>query len=322
MSKKVSDFIVQRLAEWGVTRIFGYSGDGINGILGALGRAGNTPELIQPPHEELCALMATGHAKFTGQAGVCLATQGPGAIHLLNGLYDARLDHQPVVAIVGQQSQMSMGAHYQQEVDLLTLFKDVAGDYVQMVTTPEQVRHVIDRAFRTALAQRTVTCVIVPHDLQDEDAVEQPPHEHGAIPSTVGWSPPRVLPTDDDLRRAAAVLNAGQKIAVLVGAGALRATDEVIAVAERLGAGVAKALLGKAAVPDDLPFVTGSVGWLGTRASNEMLATCDTLLMVGSGFPYTEFLPKEGQARGVQIDIDGRMLSIRYPMEVNLVGDR
>jgi pyruvate dehydrogenase (quinone) len=321
MSMQVSDFIVQRLTAWGVSRIFGYSGDGINGILGALGRAGNTPELIQPPHEELCALMATGHAKFTGQVGVCLATQGPGAIHLLNGLYDARLDHQPVVAIIGQQSQMSMGAHYQQEVDLLTLFKDVAGEYVQMVTTQEQVRHVIDRAFRTALAQRTVTCVIVPHDLQEEDAVEQPPHEHGAIPSTVGWSPPRVLPTDADLQRAADVLNAGKKVAMLVGAGALNATDEVIAVAERLGAGVAKALLGKAAVPDDLPYVTGSVGWLGTRASNEMMTACDTLLMVGSGFPYTEFLPKEGQARGVQIDIDGRMLSIRYPMEVNLVGD-
>jgi len=214
-----------------------------------------------------------------------------------------------------------MGAHYQQEVDLLTLFKDVAGEYVQMVTTPEQVRHVVDRAFRTAMAERTVTCVIVPHDLQEEDAVEQPPHEHGAIPSAVGWSRPRVIPTDADLRRAADVLNAGERVAMLVGAGALGATDEVIAVAERLGAGVAKALLGKAAVPDDLPFVTGSVGWLGTRASNEMMAACDTLLMVGSGFPYTEFLPKEGQARGVQIDIDGRMLSIRYPMEVNLVGD-
>jgi pyruvate dehydrogenase (quinone) len=265
--------------------------------------------------------MATGHAKFTGQVGVCLATQGPGAIHLLNGLYDARLDHQPVVAIIGQQSQMSTGAHYQQEVDLLTVFKDVAGDYVQMVTTPEQVRHVIDRAFRTALSQRTVTCVIVPHDLQEEDAVQQPPHEHGAIPSALGWSPPRIVPTDTDLARAAEVLNAGEKVAILVGAGALNATDEVVAVAEQLGAGVAKVLLGKAAVPDDLPFVTGSVGWLRTRASNEMMTNCDTLLMVGSGFPYTEFLPKEGQARGVQIDIDGRMLSIRYPMEVNLVGD-
>src|SRR3954453_18350923 len=321
MTVHVSDFIVKRLGEWGVTRIFGYSGDGINGILGALGRAGNKPELIQPPHEELCALMATGHAKFTGQGGVCLSTQGPGAIHLLNGLYDARLDHQPVVAIIGQQSQMSMGAHYQQEVDLLTLFKDVAGEDVQMVTPPEQVRHVIDRAFRTALSQRTVTCVIVPHDLQEEDAVEQPPHEHGAIPSAVGWSRPRGVPTDADLRRAAEVLNAGERVAMLVGAGALHATDEVIAVAERLGAGVAKALLGKAALPDALPWVTGSIGLLGTKPSWDLMNGCDTLLMVGSGFPYSEFLPKEGAARGVQIDIDPGMLSLRYPMEVNLVGD-
>src|ERR671926_1434514 len=231
MTMHVSDFIVRRLSEWGVTRIFGYSGDGINGILGALDRAGNRPELIQPPHEELCALMACAHAKFTGRVGVCLATQGPGAIHLLNGLYDARLDHQPVVAIIGQQSQMSMGAHYQQEVDLPTLFKDVAGEYVQMVTTPEQVRHVIDRAFRTALAERTVTCIIVPHDLQEEDAVEQPPHEHGAIPSVVGWSRPRVVPREEDLRQAADVLNAGERVAMLVGAGAMDATDEVIAVA-------------------------------------------------------------------------------------------
>jgi pyruvate dehydrogenase (quinone) len=265
--------------------------------------------------------MACAHAKFTGEVGVCLATQGPGAIHLLNGLYDARSDHQPVVAIVGQQSTMAMGGEYQQELDLITLFKDVAGAYVQMVTSPLQVRHVIDRAVRIALAERTVTCVIVPHDLQDEDAVEEPPRQHGTMHSSVGWSPPRVLPTDADLRRAADVLNTGNKVALLVGAGALRATDEVIAVAEKLGAGVAKALLGKAAVPDDLPFVTGTVGWLGTRASNEMMSECDTLLMVGTAFPYTEFLPAEGQARAVQIDIDGRMVSFRYPTEVGLVGD-
>jgi pyruvate dehydrogenase (quinone) len=265
--------------------------------------------------------MACAHAKYTGQVGVCLATQGPGAIHLLNGLYDARLDHQPVVAIVGQQGQMSMGSSYQQEVDLLTLFKDVAGEYVQMVTSPAQIRHVLDRAFRVALAERAVTCVIVPHDLQGEEVVEEPPHEHGSMHSGIGWSAPRVVPSEQDLRRAADVLNAGRKVALLVGAGALGATDEITAVAELLGAGVAKALLGKAALPDDLPFVTGTVGWLGTRASNEMLMECDTLLMVGSSFPYTEFLPKEGQARGVQIDLDGGMLSIRYPMEVNLVGD-
>jgi len=321
MPRKVSDHIVERLQEWGVERIFGYSGDGINGIIGALDRAGNTPRFIQSAHEELAALMACAHAKFTGQVGVCLATQGPGAIHLLNGLYDARSDHQPVVAVVGQQSTTAMGGEYQQEIDLLSLFKDVAGAYVQMVTSPAQVRHVIDRAFRIALAERTVTCIIVPHDIQDEEAIEQPPHEHGAMHSGVGWSAPRVLPTDADLARAAEVLNAGRRPAILIGAGALAATDEVIAVAEKLGAGVAKALLGKAALPDDLPFVTGSVGWLGTRASNEMLAECDTLLMVGTSFPYTEFLPKEGQARGVQIDIDGRRTSFRYPMEVNLVGD-
>ena len=321
MPMKVSDHIVKRLREWGVERIFGYSGDGINGILAALDRAGNRPEFIQSAHEELSSLMACAHAKFTGQVGVCLATQGPGAIHLLNGLYDARSDHQPVVAIVGQQSTMSMGGEYQQELDLITLFKDVAGEYVHMVTSPLQVRHVIDRAVRIALAERTVTCIIVPHDLQDADAVEEPPRQHGTMHSSVGWSPPRVLPTDADLRRAADVLNAGSKVAMLVGAGTLRATDEVIAVAESLGAGVAKALLGKAAVPDDLPFVTGPVGWLGTRASNEMMTECDTLLMVGTAFPYTEFLPAEGQARAVQIDVSGRMIGFRYPVEVGLVGD-
>jgi pyruvate dehydrogenase (quinone) len=265
--------------------------------------------------------MACAHAKYTGEVGVCLGTSGPGAIHLLNGLYDANLDHQPVVAIVGQQSRMSIGSRYQQDVDLQSLFKDVAGAFVQTASEPAQVRHLLDRAVRIALQERSVTCVIVPNDLQRQEAVAEPPHTHGAIHSSVGWSPPRVVPRDEDLRRAAEVLNAGQKIALLVGAGALHATDEVIDVAEVLGAGVAKALLGKAAVPDDVPFVTGTAGWLGTRASNEMLAGCDTLLMVGSGFPYTEFLPKTGQARGVQIDLDGRMLGLRYPMEVNLVGD-
>jgi pyruvate dehydrogenase (quinone) len=317
----VADFLVQRLRRWGVERIFGYAGDGINPIMGALDRAGNRPELIQPTHEELAALMACAHAKLTGEVGVCLATQGPGAIHILNGLYDAALDHQPVVAIVGQQSRESLGGRAQQEVDLQVLFKDVAKAYVQEVDSPEQARHVIDRAFRIAQAERAVTCIIVPHDVQQEPAVEEPAHEHGAQHSGVGYSAPRVVPQDADLRRAADVLNAGKKVAVLAGAGALNATDELIAVAERLGAGVAKALLGKAALPDDLPFVTGSVGWLGTAASNVMLQRCDTLLMVGSGFPYTEFLPEPGAARGVQIDIAGRMLSLRYPMEVGLVGD-
>lgn len=321
MPRTVSDNLIAQLQEWGVERIFGYSGDGINGILGALQRADNTPTYIPVRHEESAALMASGHARFTGKAGVCLATQGPGAIHLLNGLYDARLDHQPVVAIVGQISQMAKGSHFQQEVDLTTLFKDVAGAFVEMATTAEQVEHLVDRAMRIALAERTVTCIIIPHDLQNEPAVDEPPHEHGAMHSARGYNAPRVLPTDADLARAADVLNSGQKVAMLVGAGALGATDEVVAVAEKLGAGVAKALLGKAVVPDDLPFVTGTTGWLGTTPSNRMLAECDTLLMVGSGFPYTEFLPKVGQARGIQIDISAGSLSTRYPMEVGLVGD-
>jgi len=320
MANTVSDFLVQRLAQWGVERIFGYPGDGINGIMGALGRAGDRPQFVQARHEEMAAFMATAHAKFTGRTGVCLATSGPGAIHLLNGLYDALLDHQPVVAIVGQQRRAALGGHYQQEVDLISLFKDVAHEYVQMVTTPAQMRHVIDSAFRTAAALRTPTCIIVPNDLQEMPA-EAPPREHGTVHSGIGYANPLPVPSQDALERAAEVINAGKRVALLVGAGALHATDEIIAIAERVQAGVAKALLGKAAVPDELPFVTGSIGLLGTRPSFRMMTQCDTLLMVGSGFPYSEFLPEEGKARGVQIDIDPRMISLRYPMEVNLVGD-
>jgi pyruvate dehydrogenase (quinone) len=319
--RTVADFLIDRLRAWGVRRIFGYAGDGINGILGALQRAGEPIELIQPPHEELAALMASGYARFSGEVAVCMATSGPGAIHLLNGLYDAKLDHQPVVALVGQQPTTGLGGGTQQEVELVTLFKDVASAYLQMVSSPAQLRHVIDRAFRVAAARRTVTCVILPHDVQDEPAVERPPHEHGHHHSSVGYAAPTIVPAEADLRRAAEVLNAGKKVAILAGAGALGAADEVAEVAERLGAGVAKALLGKAVLPDDLPWVTGSVGWLGTAASNRMMRECDTLLVVGSGFPYTEFLPEEGQARGVQVDLDASMLGLRYPMEVALTGD-
>jgi len=321
MAITVGDFLVSRLAEWGVTRVYGYPGDGINGILGALDRAKDKVRFIQVRHEETAAFMAAAHAKFSGQVGVCLATSGPGAIHLLNGLYDAQMDHQPVVAIVGQSARSAIGGSYQQEVDLHSLFKDVAHEYVQVASVPEQFPHLIDRAMRTAIVERTVTCIIVPGDLQQEKAVEQPPHVHGTVHSSVGVSLPRVVAREADLQRAAAILNAGSKVAMLVGAGALSATEEVIEVAEVLGAGVAKALLGKAAVPDDYPFVTGSIGLLGSRASYDLMTGCDTLLMVGSTFPYSEFLPKPGQARGVQIDIDGRSLGIRYPMEVNLIGD-
>jgi pyruvate dehydrogenase (quinone) len=320
MGKTVADFLLQRLNEWDVHRIFGYPGDGINGIMAALGRQDKV-EFIQARHEELAALMACAHAKFTGDVGVCLATSGPGAIHLLNGLYDARLDHQPVLAIVGQQKRVSLGSDYQQEVDLLSLFKDVAHAYVQMATSAEQVRHLVDRAMRIARDERTVTCVILPADVQDLDAVESPPREHGSVYSGMGAVGRSLVPQPDMLRQAADILNAGSKVAILAGAGALHATDELVEVAELLGAGIAKALLGKAAVPDALPFVTGSIGVIGTRPSFDMMNECDTLLMVGSGFPYAEFLPKEGQARGVQIDIDGKMVSLRYPMECNLLGD-
>jgi pyruvate dehydrogenase (quinone) len=316
----VADFLLDRLAEFGVRRIYGFPGDGINGIMGALNRAGDRFEFIQVRHEEMAAFMACGHAKFTGDVGVCLATSGPGAIHLLNGLYDAKLDHQPVVAIVGQQARAALGGSYQQEVDLTTLFKDVAGAYVEEVVTPPQMRHVVDRALRIAKAQRTVTCIIVPNDLQQLEA-EAPPRAHGTVHSGAGYVVARPQPSDDELARAAEALNAGSKVAMLVGAGALHATREIVDVADALGAGVAKALLGKAAVPDALPFVTGSIGLLGTQPSYRMMMDCDTLLMVGSAFPYSELLPEEGHARGVQIDIEPRMTSIRYPMEVNLIGD-
>jgi pyruvate dehydrogenase (quinone) len=317
----VADFLLQRLSQWGIKRIFGYPGDGINGLIGALGRVSEQFEFIQVRHEEMAAFMACAHAKFTGELGVCVATSGPGAIHLLNGLYDAQLDHQPVLAIVGQQARTALGGSYQQEVDLTSLFKDVAGEYVHMASAPAQVRHLIDRAVRIALTERTVTCIILPNDLQEMQAVENIPHAHGTVHTGLGFSSPRVVPQESDLRRAADVLNAGRRVAVLVGAGALQAQEEVLEVAELLGAGIAKALLGKAVVPDDLPFVTGAIGLLGTRPSYEMMRDCDTLFMIGSRFPYAEFLPREGHARGVQIDLDGKMLSIRYPMEVNLQGD-
>ncbi|MBO0902224.1 thiamine pyrophosphate-requiring protein [Jiella sonneratiae] len=320
MAKTVGDFILERVQGWGVNRLFGYPGDGIGGLVAALGRNDDL-EFVQARHEESAAFMACAHAKFTGEVGVCAATSGPGAIHLLNGLYDAKLDHQPVVAIVGQQSRSALGGNYQQEVDLQTLFKDVAGDYVETCMAPSQARHLIDRAFRIAKSRRTVTCVIFPNDVQEAKAVEEAPHAHGTVHTSQAYSEATVLPQEVDLERAADVLNAGKKVGILIGAGALGAADEVTKVADLLGAGVAKALLGKAALPDDLPFVTGSIGLLGTEPSDWMMQHCDTLLMVGSRFPYSEFLPETGQARGVQIDLDPTMLSIRYPMEVALAGD-
>jgi len=316
-----AEFILDRLTKWGIKRVYGYPGDGINGLIGAFHEVGDRLEFIQTRHEEIAAFAACAHAKFTGEVGVCMATSGPGAIHLLNGLYDAKLDHQPVVAIIGQQKRMSLGANYQQEVDLNTLFKDVASEYLMTVMDPTQARHVIDRAVRIAQASRSVTAVIVPEDVQEAEH-QEPPRMHGAVYSSLGISEPEVRPRPEDLNRAAEVLNQGEKVAMLIGQGAAKAADEVVQVAEKLGAGVAKALNGRAALPDDLPFVTGPIGLLGTRPSYEMMMNCDTLLIVGSNFPYAEWLPEEGACRAVQIDIDGRLLGMRYsPTEVSLVGD-
>ncbi|MBA3411017.1 MAG: thiamine pyrophosphate-requiring protein [Geodermatophilaceae bacterium] len=320
MSQTTADFLLARLREWGVEKVFGYAGDGINGLLAAWGRADNQPEFIQSRHEEMSALEAVGYAKFSGRVGVCVATSGPGAIHLLNGLYDAKLDHVPVVAIIGQTDRSALGGSYQQEVDLLSLFKDVAGAYVQVVNVPEQLPNVIDRAIRIAVAARAPTAVIIPADVQQLD-YSPPTHEFKMVPSSIGTAWPTVTPDDAAVRQAAEVLNSGSKVAILVGQGARGAGDEISEVADLLGAGVAKALLGKDVLPDDLPFVTGSIGLLGTRPSYELMRDCDTLLIVGSNFPYAQFLPAYDQARAVQIDIDGRLIGMRYPTEVNLIGD-
>jgi pyruvate dehydrogenase (quinone) len=321
MATTVADHILGRLREWGVEQIFGYPGDGINGIIAALGKADDTPRFVQSRHEEMSAFEAVGYAKFSGRPGVCMATSGPGAIHLLNGLYDAKLDHVPVVAIVGQTARSAMGGNYQQEVDLLSLFKDVAGAFVQTASVPSQFPNLIDRAMRIALAERAPTCIIVPSDLQEE-AYTAPEHAFKQVPSSApGLVRPLTRAPDEEIARAAEVINAGTKVAILAGQGARGAAEELVRVADLTGAGVAKALLGKDVLPDDLPYVTGSIGLLGTRPSYELMRDCDTLLIVGSNFPYSQFLPEFGEARAVQIDIDGKLIGMRYPTEVNLVGD-
>jgi pyruvate dehydrogenase (quinone) len=320
MAATVADFVLRRLVDWRVRTVFGYPGDGINGLLAAWGRAENNPRFIQARHEEMAAFEAVGYAKFSGHVGVCAATSGPGAIHLLNGLYDAKLDHVPVVALVGQTSRSAIGGSYQQEIDLLSLYKDVAGEFCEMVTVPEQLPNVLDRAIRVAELRRTVTCVILPSDVQELE-YSPPTHAFKMVPSSLDVAWPTAVPGDADLRRAADVLNSGEKVAMLIGQGARSARAEVEEVAAVLDAGVAKALLGKDVLPDFLPYVTGSIGLLGTRPSYEMMRDCDTLLTVGSSFPYTQFMPEFGQARAVQIDIDPTMIGMRYPYEVNLIGD-
>jgi pyruvate dehydrogenase (quinone) len=322
MAELVADFVLERLREWNIHRIYGYPGDGINAFLGALDRAKGDLEFIQTRHEEMAAFMACGHGKFAGPdvPGVCMATSGPGAVHLLNGLYDAKLDHVPVLAIVGQQKRTSLGAHYQQEIDLQTLFKDVS-EYVEMCLEPAQARHLIDRALRIALDRKGVSTLIFPNDVAEMKAVPSPPRAHGSVYSSIGYTRPRVLPQESQIQHAAEILNEGEKVAILIGQGARGAAEELQEVADLLGAGIAKALLGKDVLPDDLPYVTGAIGLLGTIPSHDMMEGCDTLLMVGTSFPYAEFLPKEGQARCVEIDLEAPMIGIRYPADVMLVGD-
>jgi pyruvate dehydrogenase (quinone) len=321
MAEQVGDYVLRRLREWGVEQVFAYPGDGINGLVTAWGRADNQPQFVQARHEEMAAFQAVGYAKFSGRVGVCMATSGPGAIHLLNGLYDAKLDHVPVVAIVGQTERSAMGGAYQQEVDLQALFKDVASDYLVEVNVPEQLPNALDRAFRTALTRRAPTALIIPSDLQTEE-YQPPAHAFKQVPSSPpGLAAPIVLPDEAAVGRAAEILNAGERVAILIGQGARGAATEVQRVAEVLGAGVAKALLGKDVLSDELPYVTGSIGLLGTRPSYELMRDCDTLLIVGSNFPYSQFLPEFGKARGVQIDLDGSLIGMRYPTEVNIVAD-
>jgi len=319
--RTTSDVIADRLLDWGVQVVFGLPGDGINGIMEALRERQDRIRFVQVRHEEAAAFMACGYAKFTGKLGVCLATSGPGAIHLLNGLYDAKLDGAPVLAITGQTYHDLIGTRYQQEVDLLGLFKDVAV-YNQQILGAGHAEAVIDAACRAALAARGVAHLTCPVDFQEQE-IRQDEKSKKKVPghtSTV-WSCPVVVPRREDLERAASVLNAGKKTVILAGQGALGARDELQRAAELLAAPIVKPLLGKAVVPDDSPYTTGGIGLLGTLPSELAMEECDTLLMVGTSFPYLEFYPKPGQARGVQIDRDPARIGLRYPVEVGLAGD-
>src|SRR3979411_426837 len=315
---KVGDFVVERLYAWGVRRIYGYPGDGINGVIGALQRA-NSIEFIQVRHEEMAAFMAVSHAKFTGEIGVCLSTGGPGATDVIRWVYDAKPGDVAVRAICGQAEATVRGSSYQQELNLDRMFSDVA-EFVQEASSPAQVRHLLDRAIRVAIAGNAVSALILPKDIQDSD-YEEPKVAHGFTRSGVGYSRPKIVPETADIEKAAALLNGGSKVAILVGAGARGTAREVLESADLLGAGIAKALLGKDVLPDDLPYVTGAIGLLGTEPSWNLMQQCDTLLMVGTGFPWAEFLPKDEKVRAVQIDVDPAMLSLRFPAEVNLHGD-
>ena len=315
------DVLVERLMDWGVEVVFGLPGDGINGVIEAFRVRRDKIRFIQVRHEEAAAFMACGYAKFTGKLGVCLATSGPGGIHLLNGLYDAKLDCTPVLAITGMQFHDLIGTHTQQDVELDKLFIDCCV-YNERVMGPTHVENVVDLACRTALAYRGVAHICIPVDFQDMEVKDKQRSKRNVAGHSADiYSRSARLPNPADLEHAADILNAGKKVAILAGRGALDATDELEEVAEKLGAPIIKALLGKACVPDDSPFTTGSIGLLGTRPSQEAMEDCDTLLIVGSSFPYIEYMPKPGQARAVQIDLDPKRIGLRYSVEVGLIGD-
>jgi pyruvate dehydrogenase (quinone)/pyruvate oxidase len=319
MATNASDILVNQLYDWGIRVIFGIPGDGVNGVIEALRKRQDDIRFIQVRHEEAAAFMACGYAKATGRIGCCIATSGRGGIHLLNGLYDAKLDGQPVVAITGMQFSDLIHTHTQQDVELDKLFMDVAV-YNARVMNAAHTENVVELACRTALSYRGVSHVTIPVDVQEAE-VEQRSKRN--VENHVSDVPARSarLPNESDLRRAADLLNEGKKVVILAGRGALDATDELIQTAELLGAPIVKALLGKAAVPDDSPYTTGGIGLLGTRPSQDAMEDCDAILIVGSSFPYIEFMPKPGQARGVQIDLDPLRVGLRYPVEVGLVGD-
>lgn len=315
-----ADVLIETIQDWGVEVIFGLPGDGINGIMEALRKREREIRFIQVRHEESAALAACGYAKFTGKLGVCLATSGPGAIHLLNGLYDAKLDGQPVLALTGMPFHDLIGTHAQQDVEVDKVFADVAA-YNARIMSSTHVENVADLACRTALSYRKVAHITFPVDLQDKEAEKKGSKRNVPHHTSDVFARGARLPAESDLQRAAKLLNEGKRVAMLVGQGALHATDELEQVADKLAAPIVKALLGKAAVPDDSPYTTGQVGLLGTRPSQEALEECDTFFMVGTSFPYIEFLPRPGQARAVQIDIDAARIGLRYPVEVGLVGD-
>ncbi|HEY7036791.1 MAG TPA: thiamine pyrophosphate-dependent enzyme [Thermomicrobiales bacterium] len=321
MAEDTAGLLVERLLDWGVETIFGLPGDGINGIFEALRTHQDKLRFVQVRHEEAAAFAACGYAKYTGRLGVCLATSGPGGIHLLNGLYDAKCDGQPVLAITGHTFHDLIGTHYQQDVDLDKLFADVAA-YNERVMGPAHVGNAVDEAIKTALAQRTVAHLTIPKDIQEWTT----PNGHRSkanIPehSADLFAPARPLPSDAELQEAARLINAGTKVAILAGRGCLDAREEVLALAEKVGAPIVKPLLGKAVVPDDSPYTTGGIGLLGTAPSQDALTECDTLIIAGSSFPYIEFYPKPGAARGVQIDLDPTRIGLRHPADVGLVGD-